>query len=270
MKIIRRIKDLSSLISNVGNLGFVPTMGGIHSGHLSLISKSMRKCNKTLVSIYVNPTQFNNKNDFKVYPRNLKRDLNILKKKKIHFVFIPKTTEIYKNKRLKKIKLPKQKNILCGKFRKNHFEGVIDIIDRFLKIINPDYMFLGEKDFQQLFLIRNFFKKKYKVKIISCKTIRNNNFVAQSSRNFLLSKKNMVDAGKIIKKIKLFKSKIKSRRDYKVNINRFKLFLTKKYKIKIEYLELRNEKNLGMVKKGNKFRLFVAYYINKIRLIDNF
>ena len=185
-------------------------------------------------------------------------------------MFIPKTTEIYKNKRLKKIKLPKQKNILCGKFRKNHFEGVIDIIDRFLKIINPDYMFLGEKDFQQLFLIRNFFKKKYKVKIISCKTIRNNNFVAQSSRNFLLSKKNMVDAGKIIKKIKLFKSKIKSRRDYKVNINRFKLFLTKKYKIKIEYLELRNEKNLGMVKKGNKFRLFVAYYINKIRLIDNF
>ena len=83
MKIIRKIKDLSSLISNVGNLGFVPTMGGIHSGHLSLINKSMKKCNKTLVSIYVNPTQFNNKSDFKSYPRNFKRDINILKNKKI-------------------------------------------------------------------------------------------------------------------------------------------------------------------------------------------
>ena len=270
MKIIRRIKDLSSLISNVGNLGFVPTMGGIHSGHLSLINKSMKKCNKTLVSIYVNPTQFNNKSDFKSYPRNFKRDINILKNKKIHFVFIPKTAEIYKNKRLKKIKLPKQKNILCGKFRKNHFEGVIDIIDRFLKIINPNYIFLGEKDFQQLFLIKKYVKNKFKVKIIPCKTIRDKNYVALSSRNKLLSKNQFKIAGKVAKKLKKFKKKIKDKRSLTKKIHQFKMNLKNIYGIKIDYLEIRNEKNLSVSIKNSKFRLFVAYYIGNVRLIDNF
>ena len=96
MKIIRSIKKLKSTISNVDNLGFVPTMGGIHEGHLSLIKKSVKKCKKTLISIYVNPTQFNNKKDFSKYPRNIKKDLTILKKQNADFAFIPKSSEIYK------------------------------------------------------------------------------------------------------------------------------------------------------------------------------
>ena len=103
MKIIRSIKKLKNIISNVDNLGFVPTMGGLHKGHLSLIKKSINTCNKTLVSIYVNPTQFNSKIDFLKYPRNIKKDLIVLKKINADFVFIPKTSEIYNKARSKKL-----------------------------------------------------------------------------------------------------------------------------------------------------------------------
>ena len=270
MKIIRRIKELKSEISNINNLGFVPTMGSFHEGHLSLVKKSINKCNKTLVSIYVNPTQFNNKKDFYRYPRNIKKDLNTLKKLNIDYVFAPKTSEIYKEKRKNRLTIHGKKNILCGKYRKNHFEGVIDIVDRFLNIINPKYMFLGQKDFQQLFLIKKYVEKKFKVKIISCKTIRDKNDVALSSRNFLLSKNNLKIIGSISKELNLFKKKIKKNYKLKKEINYYKNYITKKYDVKIDYLEIRNEKDLSIFKKKKKFRLFVAYNLNRIRLIDNY
>jgi pantoate--beta-alanine ligase len=147
---------------------------------------------------------------------------------------------------------------------------VINVIDRFLSLINPKYIFLGEKDFQQLFLIKNYVKNKFKVKVVSCKTVRDKNYVALSSRNFLLSKKNLTTAGKIAKKLKSFKNRLKNNQNFKKNINDIKNKLIEKYNIKLEYLELRNEKDLSIFKKNNKFRLFVAYYINKVRLIDNF
>jgi len=270
MKIIRSIKKLRAIISNVDNLGFVPTMGGIHKGHLSLIKKSIKKCNKTLISIYVNPTQFNGKIDFSKYPRSVKKDLTILKKHNADFVFIPKTSEIYNKARSKKLIINSKKKILCGKFRKKHFKGVIDIVDRLLNLINPKYMFLGEKDFQQLFLIKEHVKKKFKVKIIPCRTIRDKNYVALSSRNNLLSKKKLIDAGEIAKKLSLLKKKIKNNNIYKKEINYVKNYLIKKYKIKIDYLELRNEKDLSIYKNKRKFRLFIAYHIQNIRLIDNY
>ncbi len=117
MKIIRRIKELKSEISNINNLGFVPTMGGFHKGHLSLIKKSIIKSNRTLVSIYVNPAQFNNKKDFSKYPRDIKKDLNKLKKLEVDYVFLPKTSEIYKEKE-KKLIIHSKKKILCGNIEK--------------------------------------------------------------------------------------------------------------------------------------------------------
>jgi len=270
MKIIKNIKNLKETIMNIPNLGFVPTMGGLHKGHSKLIKKSINKSQKTLISIYVNPAQFNKKKDFSKYPRNIKKDLQILKRQKVDFVFLPRTREIYKRKIRKNIRIHRKKNVLCGKFRKGHFEGVIDVIDRFLILINPKYIFLGEKDFQQLFLIKNYIKNKFKVKVISCKTVRDKNFVALSSRNFLLSKKNLATAGKIAKNLKSLKNKLKNNQNLKKKINEVKNKLIKKYNIKLEYLELRNEKDLAVYKKKNKFRLFIAYYINKVRLIDNF
>ena len=113
MKTLRSIKKLKTTISNIKNLGFVPTMGGLHKGHLSLINKCQKKCDKTLVSIYVNPKQFNNSNDFSKYPRDFNKDLKILKKQNVDFVFIPKTSEIYKKKRKKKLIVNnKKKNIM--------------------------------------------------------------------------------------------------------------------------------------------------------------
>ena len=150
MKILLNNTSLLESLRPFNDIGFVPTMGGIHKGHLSLINKSNKLCKKTIVSIFVNPKQFNNKKDLKSYPRNLKKDLKILKKnKKIDFVYLPKFKDIYKNKNKPKIKIPKTDKILCAKFRKGHFEGVLDVMNKLTKIVNPKKIFMGEKDFQQ-------------------------------------------------------------------------------------------------------------------------
>ena len=118
MKILFNKNDLNEALNNVKNLGFVPTMGSLHNGHISLIKKSKKVCKKTIVSIFVNPTKFNNNNDFARYPRNKKKDLIILKKLKVNFVFMPKKEEIYDSKKRKKIILSKKERILCAKRRK--------------------------------------------------------------------------------------------------------------------------------------------------------
>ena len=218
MKILRTKHDLKEAINKIKNLGFVPTMGSLHNGHISLIKKSKLKCNKTLVSIYVNPKQFNNNKDFSKYPRNINRDLNILKKLKVNFVFVPSTKEIFKEKRIKKIVIPNKDKILCSKFRKGHFEGVLDIMDRFIKLINPKYTFMGEKDFQQLFLVNKFISNKYKNKIYLCRTVRAKNFLALSSRNYLLSKNELNKAGQIAKYLFKLKSSLKKNNQIHNNI----------------------------------------------------
>tara|TARA_Y100000590_G_scaffold279573_1_gene314015 strand:+ start:5850 stop:6662 length:813 start_codon:yes stop_codon:yes gene_type:complete len=270
MKILLNISDLNKAISKVGNLGFVPTMGMLHNGHISLIKNSKKKCKKTLVSIFVNPKQFNKTNDYKNYPRNLKRDLNILKNLKVDFVFLPKRNEIFK-KRLKKIILNNNDKILCAKYRKGHFEGVLDVMGQFFRIIKAKYTFMGIKDYQQIYLIKKYLSKKYKRKIILCPTIRDKNKVALSSRNFLLNKKDLKKVSFISKNLFIFKSILKKNIKLKNHLINNKIKeLKNKFNIKIEYLELRNEKNLSHIIKNKNFRLFIAYYLKKVRLIDNY
>ena len=270
MKILINNSDLNEALYGVSNLGFVPTMGSLHEGHISLIKKSLKTCNKTIVSIFVNPTQFNNKKDFKKYPRNNKKDLLILKKLKVDFVYTPKAKHLYKSKNTNKIKLTKKDKILCAKYRKGHFEGVINVMQRLSNLIRPTKIFMGKKDFQQLFLIKKYLKYNQKLKIVSCKTIRNNNKVALSSRNLLLSRKDLIIAGKIAKNLINFKKRFKQKENLKKIILTKKNELKKIYDIQIEYLELRNKDNLLITNRIKKSKLFLAYYINKIRLIDNF
>ena len=214
MKILLNNTSLLKLIRPFNDLGFVPTMGGIHKGHLSLINKSNKLCKKTIVSIFVNPKQFNNKKDLKSYPRNINKDLKILKKsKRVHFVYLPKFNDIYKDKKKSKIKLSKKDKILCAKFRKGHFEGVLDVMNKLTKILNPQKIFMGEKDFQQLYLVKNLLAKKYKTKVISCRTIRDSNKVALSSRNFLLKKSSLIKAANIYKRLVNIKKKIKNNKN---------------------------------------------------------
>tara|TARA_B110001450_G_scaffold111064_1_gene104840 strand:+ start:1443 stop:2258 length:816 start_codon:yes stop_codon:yes gene_type:complete len=271
MKIIRQITDLNKAIKKSKEIGFVPTMGGLHGGHESLIKSSKKKCKKTLVSIFVNPAQFNKVQDYRKYPRNINKDLKLLKRLEVDFVFIPSVSEIFKNQKLKNFKLNNSQKVLCAKYRKGHFEGVLNIMNRFITLILPKYVFMGEKDFQQLYLIKFFLQKKYKTNIISCKTIREKNMIALSTRNYLLNIENLKKAGFIAQELSRYKIKInKNRNKYRSIIEDFKKQCTKKYGIKIEYLEARNIGKLTKNIIGKKFKLFIAYYINKVRLIDNF
>ncbi|MDA7830705.1 pantoate--beta-alanine ligase [Candidatus Pelagibacter sp.] len=270
MKLIRQITDLNRAISNQKELGFVPTMGSLHKGHASLINSSKQKCKKTLVSIFVNPNQFNNVNDFKTYPRNLDKDIKLLKRLKVDFLYVPTVSQIYNNKKHKITRLNKSQKILCAKFRKGHFEGVLDVMDRFTNIIKPKNIFMGEKDYQQFFLVRNFIEKKYKTKVIACKTIRDVNKIALSSRNSLLDLEHLNKAGKISLALIKLKELIKKNFKDKKLIKKIKINLIKKFKIRIEYLECRNLINLNTNLKNKPFKLFVAYYLKGVRLIDNF
>ena len=271
MKIILNNRDLFKTLGTFKDIGFVPTMGGIHKGHISLIRRSIKTSKKTIVSIFINPKQFNDIKDFNSYPANIKKDLAILKKiRKLDFVYIPKFMDVYQNKKKSEIKIAKKYKILCAKYRKGHFEGVLDVMNRLTKLIKPKKIFMGKKDFQQLFLVKNFIENKFNTKVIGCKTIRNKNKLALSSRNFLFKQNGLNDVEKISKNFFNLKNKIK----YTKNINQF-LKKSKKdferfFSIKIEYLENRSTNDLSMSNTFNGSRIFLAYYFKGVRLIDNF
>jgi len=271
MKIILINHDLSKTLGPFNDIGFVPTMGGIHEGHISLIKRSIKSNKKTIVSIFVNPKQFNNSKDFNLYPSNIKKDLAILKKiRKLDFVYIPRFKDVYENKSKSKVKIEKKYKVLCARFRKGHFEGVLDVMNRLTKLIKPKKIFMGKKDFQQLFLVKNFIENKFNTKVIGCKTIRNKNKLALSSRNFLFKQNELNDVEKISKNFLYLKNKIK----YSRNINQF-LRQTKRdferfFNIEIEYLENRKINDLSISNEYNGSKIFLAYYYKNVRLIDNF
>ena len=197
MKIFKDKHTLQKEILKTKGISFVPTMGGLHKGHISLINQSKKSKFKTLVSIFVNPKQFN-KSDFRSYPRNTKKDIKQLKKLKINYLYIPTYKDIYGFKTKENVYLDKFSKKLCGRFRKGHFEGVLNVVNRFIEIIKPRYIFLGKKDYQQLYLIKKHIeKRKIKSKIIGCKTIREINGIACSSRNINLNKNQMKVASNI-------------------------------------------------------------------------
>ena len=270
MKILINNNDLNEALFSVTKLGYVPTMGSLHKGHISLIKSSLKQCKKTIVSIFVNPTQFNSQRDFLRYPRNNKLDLSILKKLGVDYVFIPNKKDIYGYKRKSKIKLNKKDKVLCAKFRKGHFEGVLDVLERLTSLIKPKKIFMGKKDFQQFFLVKNFIEKKFNTNVIGCKTIRNKNKLALSSRNFLLNKQELEDVEKISKTFHKLKNKIKNSRNINNFLRKSKKDLEKFFNIKIEYLENRNTKNLTISNKYQGSKVFLSYYYKNIRLIDNF
>ena len=270
MKILLNNNDLNEALYSVTNLGFVPTMGSLHKGHISLIKKSLKDNDKTIVSIFVNPTQFNNKKDYKSYPKNYKKDISILKKLKIDYLFLPKVHILYDKVIKSKIKLKLKDKILCAKYRKGHFEGVIDIMDRLTNKIKPKKIYMGEKDFQQLYLVKKYIEKKYKSKVISCKTIRDSSKFALSSRNLLLKKKHIFIARKLAQNIIFIKKNLYNKKINKKFLNLIKNKLKNRYNISIEYFEFRNLINLKNSKSNKNSRFFISYYLNNIRLIDNF
>ena len=270
MKIFKDKQSLGEEISKTKGISFVPTMGMLHNGHISLIKQSKKSKLKTLVSIFVNPKQFNKKSDFRSYPRNTKKDLKQLIKLKINYLYIPSYKDIYGFKPKEKVFLDRFSKKLCGRFRRGHFEGVLNVLNRFIEIIKPKYIFLGKKDYQQLYLIKKHIeKRKIKSKIIECKTIRENNGVALSTRNLNLNENQMKIASNVYYYLYNLKKKIK--KNYNLfNLNKIKKDLRDLGAGKLDYLENYNIKNFKKIKRQNKkFNIFIAYYIKKTRLIDN-
>ena len=270
MKIFNNKVKLKKEILSKKNLFFVPTMGALHSGHINLIKKAKKKDSKVIVSIFVNPRQFNNKIDFKGYPKNINRDLNLLRKLKIDYLYKPTYDDIYSFKTKNKIYLDKFNNKLCGKLRKNHFKGVIDVVNRLLEIIKPQKILLGLKDFQQVILIKkNIKKRKIKTKIISCKTIRENNGIPCSSRNEKLNFNQHKIASDVFKLLKKEKKLLK-KKSHKFNEFNLKKKIISLGVQKIDYVKCLDLKKIIYTKNFNiKFNIFIAYYINNVRLIDN-
>ena len=269
MKLFTNKKKLQREIKNINNISFVPTMGALHKGHESLIKKSVRESGKTLVSIFVNPKQFDNKKDFKNYPKNYKNDIKILKKLKVNYLYKPSYSDIYNFKTKNKIFIDKFSKKLCGKYRKGHFKGVIDVVNRLLEIIKPKTILLGKKDFQQLTLISKHIKKnKMNIKVISCKTIRDKKFIAYSSRIRKLNNFQKNSLIKIVKILRNYKKKlILNKTNHNFNVIKNKL-LSAGVK-KVDYVELVDLNTLKKPKK-NKYNLFFAFYVGKVRFIDNF
>ena len=208
MKLFTNKKKLQREIKNINNISFVPTMGALHKGHESIIKKSVKTSRKTIVSIFVNPKQFENKKDFNNYPKNNK-DTNLLKKLKVSYLYKPSYSDIFKFKTKNKIFLDQFSKKLCGKYRRGHFKGVVDVVNRLLEIIMPKKILLGQKDFQQLVLIKkHIIKNKINTKVIPCKTIRDKDFVAYSSRLKRLKNNERFNLVKIINFLRAYKKNL--------------------------------------------------------------
>jgi len=269
MKIFLNKSKLINLIHKEKNLGFVPTMGSLHKGHKYLIKCSKKTCSKTIVSIFINKPQFNKKTDYKKYPRDLKKDISLLKKLKVDYLYIPNHKQIYPNGPSRKIIISNFEKKLCGKFRPNHFKAIVDVVNRFIEIIRPKKIFFGEKDYQQLKIIEHFVKKnKLKTKVVGCKTIRENNGIACSSRNLLLSKKDINLASKVYH---FLSKKKKYLINKQISLNVIKKDLYKMGIKNIDYISIIDiNKIIRPFINRKKIKIFIAYYLGSTRLIDNF
>ena len=273
MLIIKDISNLQSYLTAYQNrkysIGFVPTMGALHKGHGELIKKSKNDNHKTIVSIFVNEKQFNSKEDFNSYPRNKGLDYDFCSDNDVDLLFEPSTEEIY-NKDEPIIKNNNYNNILCDKFRKGHFDGVITVLNKFFTIIKSNKVYFGEKDFQQLKIIEKFIQEKYKsLDLVSVPTKRSEEGIAYSSRNEKLSKKQIQDFISFHQKVGNFLKSLDKSFDIETANQKAKEFIVEQDIEELDYFEFRNNDDLSFNGTVSESRLFYAIYKGKVRLIDN-
>ncbi len=259
-------KDLS--------VGLVPTMGALHKGHLSLVEKAFKENDFVVISIYINPTQFNNISDFENYPQNQKKDKSLLEpfKKKI-IVYNPDNKDIYPNGiKSNSYNFGSLDQHMEGKFRENHFNGVATVIEALFKNIAPNKAYFGEKDFQQFQIIKSLVEqKKIKTNLVLCPIIRGKDGLALSSRNKYLNSKQKKLAPLIYCTLKKIK-RIYNQHDVKELEKIFIDKIEESKQLKVEYFCIASENDLIPIKKiaNNKnFRIFIAVYVGQTRLIDN-
>lgn len=279
MQIVRTINDLTNSLKvfseNKDVVGFVPTMGALHHGHLSLVEASAENA-VTVVSIFVNPTQFNDPADFQKYPRTEEADIEILKPlmRKKDIVFIPDVSEIYPPKGMGELKIDFHglDKVMEGTFRPGHFDGVAQVVYRLFSIVKPDFAYFGEKDFQQLLIIRSMTEAmNLSITIKGCPIIREFDGLAMSSRNVRLSPDQRIDAGNINRIISSEMDILSSKgvRDYEQLVTDK---LNSYRNLRVEYVEVRDEDSLkqeSVLIPEKSYRVFVAVFAGEVRLIDN-
>ena len=254
------------------SIGFVPTMGALHDGHLQLLARSKKENDCSLVSIYVNPTQFNNTEDLDKYPRTVERDLDLLEAQGCDYVFTPAFEDMYpQNRPVTKIDLMGLDQVLEGEHRPGHFDGVVAVVDRFFELIEPDSAYFGEKDFQQLLIVELLAKLRHpKIKIVPCPIVREASGLAMSSRNARLSENEKQLALYLVNSLNLVK-------ENRFNFNVLALekmatdYLESHEAVDVEYFKIVDQSNLSAYDKDDfsLARAFVAAQIGPVRLIDN-
>ena len=279
MRVIITVRELQKQLEEMGlyPVGFVPTMGALHEGHLSLAENAIKKCPVVVVSIFINPTQFNDKNDLKNYPRTPESDLELLKKvlRETDLIFIPGVKEIYPSEDKREFHFGNLDNVMEALHRPGHFNGVAQVVSRLFEIVKPDFAFFGLKDFQQLAVIKELVRQTgNKVKIIGNPIIRENDGLAMSSRNRLLDPVIRLNAPVIYKTITYASEMIKN-----YDISEIKSFVAKTINninsFELEYFEIVDDMELIPVKSKADMKQEKQYFgciavkTGKIRLIDN-
>jgi len=277
MLIITSNSELNSYLDTLKKdhkLGLVPTMGALHKGHLSLVKKAVSENDHVVVSIFVNPTQFNNKEDLDKYPKTLAADTSLLTKvSKDIVVYAPSVSEIYpKNITPKQYNFYGLDQVMEGEFRDNHFNGVGTIVEMLLKLVKPHNAYFGEKDFQQLQIIKKLTAiQKIPVTIIGCPIVREPHGLAMSSRNERLPKQIREEAALLYATLKTAKEKFGTESATTVK-NWVRTVINDNPNFKVEYVQISDANTLKPVirkQKNKKYRIFIAVYTANVRLIDN-
>jgi pantoate--beta-alanine ligase len=277
MIIFKHEKDIKSYlpgsIESKKIIGFVPTMGALHQGHVSLLENCKETCDVTVCSIFVNPTQFNNPDDLKKYPVTIEKDIYLLEKNGCDILFLPGVNEIYPEGVESKIhfELGDLETILEGKYRPGHFQGVCQVVKRLLEIINPSHLFIGQKDYQQCMVLKKLLQiMNSKIELIICPTLRDENGLAMSSRNLRLNDEEKKKAAEIYKTLQFIKQNIKNISLEKLKTEAEDHLISKNFKV--DYIEIANADNLKVIDQINNDHnliAIIAAYINDVRLIDN-
>ncbi len=276
MKVFKESKLLQTFLTQKyinQSVGFVPTMGALHKGHLSLIEIAQKENQIIVVSIFVNPTQFNNTVDLLKYPKTLKDDLALLEKESNIIVYAPTVDDIYPEGEISEsFDFDGLEFEMEGKFRPGHFEGVGTVVKRLFEIVKPTNAYFGEKDFQQLQIIKKIVSRLgLPINIVSCPIFREPNGLAMSSRNKRLNKNQQEEAYLIYKTLQLVKAEFDKTSLKELNRKVSQIFNSSKY-LKLEYFTIANEATLksdAQIVNTNSYRAFMAVFAGEVRLIDN-
>ena len=276
MKVYRNIRSLAREIQGLKRrnktIGLVPTMGFLHEGHMSIIRKAKKDTDCVIVSIFVNPTQFGPKEDFKRYPRDLNRDLKLCKKEGVDIILAPEAKEMYPEDYSTYVDMERITDKLCGASRPGHFRGVATVVAKLFNITSPDIAYFGQKDAQQAIVIKRMAQDlNMAVKIKVMPTLREKDGLAMSSRNVYLNPKERVQARSIYKSLKLAKELFNNgERNSSKIINKMKRIINKEPSAKIDYIKTVDINNLKDVKRISRGTLIaMAVRIGDTRLIDN-